>query len=81
MWACPMLKADLLKGGRQTRRTTRKPRFEQRALRASLQVWNTCANVLILEANDTTPDGHMIPDGPSGLAHIDAIMERLANEQ
>ena len=42
------------------------------------QVWNTCANILIVEANDTRPDGHLIPDGPSGLEIVDSIMERLA---
>jgi len=41
------------------------------------QVWNTCAQILILPANDTTPDGHLIPDGPSNLDVIDRIMENL----
>merc|ERR1712096_230676 len=39
------------------------------------QVWNTCANVLILPANDTTPDGMLIPDGPSGIVEVDRLME------
>ena len=42
------------------------------------QVWNTCANVLILPANDTTPDGMLIPDGPSGVDAVDRIMEERA---
>ena len=36
--------------------------------------------VLILEADDPTPDGHLIPDGPTLLPEIDAIMERLARD-
>jgi hypothetical protein len=42
---------------------------------------NTCANVLILPANDTSPDGMKIPDGPSELKEVDAIMENLAKDK
>jgi hypothetical protein len=41
------------------------------------EVWNTCAQILILPANDTTPDGHLIPDGPSNVEVVDRIMENL----
>eukprot|EP01045_Picozoa_sp_COSAG04_P060351 COSAG04_NODE_30414_length_263_cov_0.554878_1_plen_33_part_10 len=33
-------------------------------------MWNTCANVLILPANVTTPDGMLIPDGTSGIVEV-----------
>ena len=49
-------------------------------LRRLWAVWNTCANVLILPANDTTPDGMLIPDGPSGIVEVDRLMERLQSQ-